>query len=251
MIAGSKGRLYEHLRKHDLVPEYFLVDRDAILDGTYRANVDYPVWVRDISIGSAGGKGALLVRSQKEMNAWVLLNAESRIFMISEFLPGRNLACQLLFVNGRLVKHGSYERLEYFLGRMIPSGISGNISRGRLLNDDRLLHNAVSAVLSIASETGEIMNGFVAVDMREDRNGNPLITEINLRHVACTSAFAQAGHNLAEAQLLATLGRAREIGPVAMDYPEGNLILRDIDGPPIWVRSVPTPRVGAAARAIK
>lgn len=250
-IAGSKGRLYTQLRRHNLVPKFLLLSREEILEQPSRPGIEYPVWIRDISIGSAGGKGALLVRNKNEMNAWVLLNDGSETFMISEFLPGRNFACQLLFVNGALVKHGSYERLEYFLGRMIPSGVSGNISRGRLLNDDRLLQNAVSAVNVIVEATGEIMNGFVAVDMREDEFGNPLITEINLRHVACTSAFAQAGHNLAEAHLLATLGHIEELGPVAKEYPEGNLILRDIDGPPMWVQSIPTPRIGTVASAVK
>lgn len=250
-IAGSKARLYQQLEGHGLVPEYMLATREEICKDTKILEVKYPAWVRDTEIGSAGGKGALLTKNESELTAWVSLNEKSDQFMISEFLPGRNFACQLLFKNGCLIKHGSYERLEYFLGKMIPSGISGNISRGRLLNDDRLLKNALSAIEVITQATGETMNGFVAVDMREDTKGNPLVTEINLRHVACTSAFAQAGHNLAEAHILATLGSIDDFGPISSEYPEGNLILRDIDGPPMWVRSLPVPQLGKVARAIK
>jgi hypothetical protein len=55
--------------------------------------------------------------------------------MASEFLPGRNLACLLLFHAGRLIKLGCYERLVYFMGHTALSGVTGNIAQGRLIND--------------------------------------------------------------------------------------------------------------------
>jgi hypothetical protein len=150
----------------------------------------------------------------------------------------------LLYCQGRLVKTGVYERLAYFMGRVVPSGVSGNISQGRLLNDARVLHSSRSAVESICEQTGEIMQGIVAVDLREDTHAVPKITEINLRHVACTSAFAAAGNNLAEAQAFATLGMMDRIGAPDHTYPPGNYILRDIDGPPLWVSGLELPPLG-------
>jgi len=40
---------------------------------------------------------------------------------------------------------------------------------------------------------------------------------------------------LAEAHLLLTLGRLEELGPKEAIYSERNIILRDIDGEPIWL----------------
>jgi len=62
-----------------------------------------------------------------------------------------------------------------------------------------------------------------------------MITEINIRHVALTSSFSRAGFNLVEAQIFATLGHSDLAGPVEKEFPPGNLILRDIDGVPLWV----------------
>ena len=59
------------------------------------------------------------------------------------------------------------------------------------------------------------------------------MTEINVRHVAATSALADGGANMAEAQVLATLGRLDEIGETVPHFPDDNVILRDIDGAPL------------------
>lgn len=243
-IAGSKRALYETLSGTGTVPHHDIASREAILDGGYVPSTGWPCWIRAHEVGSSSGRGSLLARNHDDLKAWTMLNADIESFMVSEYLPGRNFACHLLYHDGNLIKTGTYERLEYFMGRTAPSGITGNISRGRLLNDDRVLATSRAAVEAICRKTGENMQGIVAVDLREDAHGHPMVTEINLRHVACTSAFASAGHNLAEAQALATLGRLDEIGPVMHDYPEGNLILRDIDGAAIWVPGLELPPIG-------
>ncbi len=155
--------------------------------------------------------------------------------MLSDYLPGRNFACHLLYDHGRIMKIASYERTEYFMARTAISGVTGNISKGRLVNDPRLPAAADAAIASVLAQTGETMHGIVAVDFREARNSAPLVTEINLRHVAATYSFAAAGFNLAEAQLLLTLGRIDELGPGEAAFSARNMILRDIDGPPIWL----------------
>ena len=88
------------------------------------------------------------------------------------------------------------------------------------------------------------MRGLIAVDFREDVAGNPLITEINIRHVAFTSAFAAAGFNLVEAQIFATLGQPECTGPLDTMFPPRNLILRDIDGLPLWIEDHTDLKVG-------
>ena len=234
--AISKKNLYESLSDSNLIPKFQVEDRINILTNGFKNEFDYPLWIRDFSEGSSSGNGALKVESSEQLKAWVLLNTHIQKFMIAEFLPGRNFACHLLYYHGKLLKIGIYERLEYFMSKVVLSGISGNISKGKLVNNEVVSSNAMNAVNFICNKNSEIMHGLVAVDLREDSNGIPLITEINLRHVACTLAFSLAGFNLAEDQLLCALGRLDEISiEVEYDFPPKNLILRDIDGHLIWL----------------
>lgn len=245
-IAGSKVALYRALANTGAVPRFEIVKREALMASGYTPLPGWPCWTRDPGVGTTSGRGSLLVHDRTELNAWVAFNPQVESFMVSEFLPGRNFACHLLYYEGSLVKTGIYERLEYFMGRTAPSGISGNISRGRLLNNVRILETSKAAVEEICCSTQEKMHGLVTVDLREDSSANPMITEINLRHVACTSAFASAGHNLAEAQAFLALGMPDRAGPTEKSYPSNNYILRDIDGPALWVPELALPPVGSA-----
>jgi carbamoyl-phosphate synthase large subunit len=248
--AGSKVDLYRMLENSGSIPRFEIACRETLMSPGYAPASGWPCWIRDYEIGSTSGRGSLLAANHDELKAWIVLNQKIESFMVSEFLPGRNFACHLLYHEGKLIKVGIYERLSYFMARIAPSGVSGNISQGRLLNDERILEVSRSAVEFICREENEIMQGLVAVDLREDASGKPMITEINLRHVACTSAFASAGHNLAEAQVFATLGMPERAGALDHSYPPANLILRDIDGPALWVPGIDLPPVGHAVKGV-
>lgn len=234
-VAISKRKLYDALQGTALIPHYTVVSRGDLLE---RRGLDFgsgPVWLRDFSDGSSSGLGAILVGDAEQAYAWAYLNPGIAEYMVAEYLPGRNFACCLLFDDDELLKVGCYERLEYFGGHLIVSGVSGNISRGRLINDPRLPAASEQAVRSIAAQHGEPARGLVTVDLREAPDGSPRITEINIRHTAATSALAAGGANLAEAQVLASLGRRDEIGEVVPTFADDSIILRDIDGPPLLV----------------
>jgi hypothetical protein len=234
-IAISKGKLYDALRETGLVPRYRIVSRDELLE---RRGLDLdggPVWLRDHSEASSSGIGSLQVTEPEEGYAWAYLNPGIASFMVAEHLPGRNIACTLLFHEDELLKAGCYERLEYFMGHLAVSGITGNINRGRLINDERARALAEQAVRFVGGLAGEPAHGLLTVDLREDRTGALKVTEINVRHVAATSALAAGGANMAEAQVLATLGRLDEIGGAVPHFPDDNVILRDIDGAPLWL----------------
>lgn len=232
-IAISKGKLYEALRETGLVPRYRIVSRHELLE---RRGVDLdggPVWLRDYSDASSSGIGSIQVSEPEEAYAWAYLNPEIPSYMVAEHLPGRNIACCLLFHEGELLKAGSYERLEYFMGHLAVSGVTGNINRGRLINDERARTLAEQSVRFVADLTGETAHGLLTVDLREDHTGAFKVTEINVRHVAATSALADGGANMAEAQVLATLGRFDEVGKAVPHFADDNVILRDIDGAPL------------------
>lgn len=234
-IAISKLKLYDALLESGFVPRYRIVGRDDLLS---RKGLDLdgtPVWLRDYSDASSSAKGSIAVTEPEEAYAWAYLNPEIQSYMVAEHLPGRNIACTLLFFEGELLKAGCYERLEYFMAHLAASGISGNINRGRLVNDERARALGEQVVRLVAAAAGEPAHGLLTVDLREDRTGALKVTEINVRHVAATSALAAGGANMAEAQVLATLGRLDEIGKPVPHFPDDNVILRDIDGVPLWL----------------
>jgi len=243
-VAISKKNLYDALRDSGLIPRYSFVSRGDLLARRGLELDGEPVWLRDCSEASSSGTGSIKVSEPEEAYAWAYLNPDIADYMVAEHLPGRNLACCLLFHQDELLKVGCYERLEYFMGRLVVSGVTGNISRGRLVNHPGARTVAEEAIRSIARKHGEPAHGLFTVDLREAKNGSPKITEINVRYVAATSALAAGGANMAEAQVLASLGRLDEIGEVVVTFAEDNVILRDIDGEPLWITDYREPAIG-------
>lgn len=242
-VAIDKGSVYGALGPLGLVPDFVVLPRAQITDARLGPLLAHgPLWMRDHAAGSTSGRGALLVHNMDEVRAWLLLNGGVPSFMFAGYLPGRNLACLLLYRDGELLHHASYERIEYFMARVAASGVTGNISRGRILNDPAPVRAARAAVEGIARQVGEALSGLITVDLREDASGTPKVTEINLRQVAAASCFAAIrGANLTEHQLAATLDEWEPETPLEVQVPPTNLILRDIDGAPIYVDAPTTP----------
>jgi carbamoyl-phosphate synthase large subunit len=242
--AISKRNLYDTLRDTELIPRYSIVTRDDLLAREGLELNGQAVWLRDYAEATSSGSGSIKVSEPEQGYAWAYLNPAITAYMASEHLPGRNIACSMLFANDELLKTACYERLEYFMGHLVVSGVTGNISRGRLVNHPQATENSEAAIRMIARKCDEPAHGLFTVDLREDASGSPKVTEINVRHTAATSALAEGGANMAEAQVLATLDRLDEIGDVVTTFREDNVILRDIDGPPLWITSYREPDVG-------
>ncbi|MBD5294693.1 MAG: hypothetical protein HDS25_00015 [Bacteroides sp.] len=235
-LVISKERLFDALAGTGLVPEYRNIPSSEIMDPDFENPLGYPVWIRDGAAGTASAKGAFKAENIDELQAWVKINSHTTHFQLSQYLPGRNLGCFCLYKDGKLIKMAQAERIEYIMSKVAVSGITGNTSKGKLLNEDKICETAIKALDLLSDKTKERMNGLVVIDMKEDENGNPIITEINIRHVAFSSSFAMAGQNISEAQLLLALDRENEIrGAVRIDYPKDNLMLRDVDGAPIYI----------------
>jgi len=235
-IGLSKKKLYEKLEGTGLIPEYQMLSRKIIKSSSDAISLEYPLWIRDIAEGTTSGMGSYRPEDYEKLKAWVEINQNIEEFMISEYLPGRNMACFLLYDDGVLKKQGVAERLQYVMSKASISGVTGNTSRGRLINDGIVAETANYAVTTLVNLTNETMNGLVVVDLKDDATGKPFVTEINIRHVAFTSSFAAAGFNLCEYQLLCTLGRSNEMSNVLeITYPHDNIVLRDIDGEPIYL----------------
>lgn len=235
-IAISKRNLFKILEGTELIPVSYDIKRTDAFDDKYTLPLDYPMWVRDAAAGTASGKGSFLAHNLRELRAWVVINDGIDTFQLSEYCPGGNYGVLCLFEKGRLLKVAIAERIEYIMGKVAVSGITGNTSVGRFLNDEAIKKNALDAIDRVCQATGSTMNGVVVVDMKADKNGVAKVTEINIRYVAYNCLLASAGFNLAEYHLLTTLGRSNELPPdKEMVFPANNRFLRDVDGLPIYV----------------
>lgn len=240
----SKASLYSLLQGTGLVPDFQLVPKNVTAEDIV---LKYPMWIRDYSEGTTSGMGSYMPSDFEHLSAWLTINDNVETFMLSEFLPGRNLACFLLYENGKLLKYGVAERQTYLMAKVAVSKITGNTNQGKLLNDEEPFVVAKEAVETITAKTGEKMNGLVVVDLKEDIEGHPKVTEINIRHVAFTSSFANGGLNFSEIQLLLLSGQADKVTPeLTIKFPKDNLILRDVDGVPLYIYSFKEANIGEA-----
>ena len=244
-LVISKERLFDALKDTRLIPHHISVTADTIESQDFINPLGFPVWIRDGAAGTASAKGAFKATDYDDLRAWIKINKGISQFQLSEFLPGGNYGCFCLFKDGRLIKMCQAQRIEYIMSKVAVSGITGNTAKGRLINNEAVKKTALDAIDRICAITGEKMNGLVVVDMKGDKENNPIITEINIRHVAYSSSFATAGFNISEYQLLLALNRDSEVPQeVEQVFPAGNLILRDVDGLPVYITEEKPLKIG-------
>ncbi len=195
-VLYSKSTMTNYLAHTDLVPKSFLLKKDLSNIKEIENTLGYPFWIRS-SLGSMGF-GSLKIENIEMLRTWLLINPNVKEFFASEYLPGRNLACKMLFWEGALLRAACGERVNYIMSKVAPSGITGNTSFGRLLNDYRVFETAKNAMEILFEKIGARKHGFFTVDLKEDSMGKPFVTEVNIRHVAFSLCFTMGGANFAE-----------------------------------------------------
>ena len=209
-----------------LAPQTLRVDRGCS-SADIGEQLGYPYWVRKAE--GAGAIGALRIDSERDLVNWLNMNPGMEGLIASEFLPGRNLACKMLYIDGKLSRAACGERVAYLLASAAPSGVSGMCARGRLINNSDLINRSDRAVRTIFEHHGRTPHGMFTVDSKEDEGGVPRLTEINIRHVSFTYAFALGGANFAN-DTLELLTRGRLLNPEYREY--------RFDGEPHFIRGV-------------
>jgi biotin carboxylase len=153
-------------------------------------------WVR--ATRGAGARASLPVTTVEQAVAWAQYWVESRglvfeDFMVGEFLPGREFAFQSIWRKGELVTSQGRERLEYLYGHLTPSGQTSTPSVARTIRRDDVNEIAATAVRAVDPDA----NGVFCVDLKEDAEGTPRVTEINAGRFFTTSNFlTAAGANM-------------------------------------------------------
>lgn len=234
-LLVDKSKMTEILKDLDIVPPSVTFNRDHqnlkevfdVLKGNF--------WVRSTS--GTSGLGSLKVEDEDSLKNWIQINPNVQQFIASKFLPGRNLACKMLYFNGKLLRTATAERVNYIMAKVAPSGITGNTSFGRLLNEPHLVEESIRAMDFLFNHTGAKRHGFFTVDFKEDENGKPYITEINVRHVAFTQCFAAAGANFASDTVrLLNEDSAFDLNYKMYEFEKDLIFLRDVDSLPILMK---------------
>lgn len=231
----NKHRMHEFLEGSPLIPKFAKLNPNSFDHSRLTEEIGDTFWIR--STEGSSGLGSLKIESESALDQWISINEGVQEFIATEYLPGRNMACKMLYFDGELKRTACAERVNYIMAKVAPSGITGNTSFGRLINEPELVELSEKALNSISSKLGTELNGIFTVDYKEDKNGRPKITEINIRHVAFISSIAAGGANLPmdtlEAMFSANLSDMKRID---YTYDEPLIFLRDVDSEPIVMK---------------
>lgn len=231
-LCADKLALQERLHRAGVpIPEAYSVRSEADLRDALAALLERhdQAWLR--ATRGAGSRASLPVRQFEHARAWidywrVMHGVGWRDFMVSEFLPGREFAFQSLWHGGRLVVSQARERLEYVFGHLTPSGQTSSPSVARTVRRADVNHAGTQAVL--ASDPAP--SGVFCVDMKEDADGRPRVTEINCgRFFTTSNFFAHAGINMPWLYVRLGMGEAVAPLPPYDPLPEGLYWVRMID----------------------
>jgi carbamoyl-phosphate synthase large subunit len=174
---------------HDLAPRSWPLK-------LLRSDAGYPVWVR--AREGAGSTAAMLVNDAYELDRWAgFYRGRGVDMMASAFLPGADFSWTGVYDTGILVAEGQMTRLK-LLGSSRGHSSTAQVQETTQRRDVR--ERAHHAILRVHDHCGELPNGAYKVDLREDAEGCPMVTEINAGRFGTTvDHYAAAGANLPDA----------------------------------------------------
>lgn len=233
-ILVDKAQLNEILEPYGIVPKSFVLTAEDLID-TGNLKLQFPFWIRS-ALGSSG-LGSMKINSADELKNWIKVNPKVEKFLASEFLPGRNLGCKMLYHNGELIRSAIAERVYYIMAKVAPSGITGNTCFGRLVNDSNVFNVAKQAMDIMFEKTKTKKHGFFTVDLKEAADGTAKVTEVNVRFVAFAQAYAAGGANLPE-DLIRVIDNDPKFDRrfKLYEFEPDMIFLRDVDEQPIIMK---------------
>ena len=188
----SKQWLHDQLAGTELTARTLEIKREDDIERAL-SELGSPVWIRC----ATGPRGRGSIRVDRAEDGWFWIQywrrreAGDDCWLAHEYLPGRNLNWTSTWHEGRLVVSTTGECLKYFLADVAVSGITGNVSHARLVPGGPANDAARQAVGQIPGSA----TGILSVDLREDADGNPRLTEINGRNAFRPLLYTRGGVN--------------------------------------------------------
>lgn len=240
LTADSKWETFRLLRAAGIpVPDTFVIQREEDVHAAFSAIPTRPVWVRGSGAPGIGiGVASLPCREAKHAVAWIDHYRGWGGFIASRFLPGRNLTWCGLFRDGQLLAAQTRERLEYVIPHVSPSGITGAPAVSRTVVDARVRSIGEAAVRALPGPA----HGIFFVDMTEDEEGAPRVTEINAGRFGTTIHFySEAGCNFPFLAVRLAWGEDIPGAPLIDPLAPGLYWLRTLDCGPVLARDLDGP----------
>jgi len=173
-------------KKNDVpVARFMELNKDSDVNKAFE-ELDSPIWIR--ATHGAGGIGSTPADNQETALSWISYWKARGVawkFIAQEHLPGRNMAFHSIWKEGELVTSMARERLEYIYPHLAPSGITGTPAVQKTIHNKQVNEIGTKAVLSIDQK----FNGIACVDLKENEEGTPCVTEINAGRMFTTSFF--------------------------------------------------------------
>lgn len=199
--------------------------------------IGFPCWIR--ATHGTGGLGSLKLEDMSSYKSWLFINNQIPEFTVSEFLTGRHLANEMLYYNGEYIKGAALECVEYVMANTAPSKVTGNTAFGRFLNEDRINEFCDRCIKYLEQKLGVPAHGILSFDLKEDKDGNMKVTEVNIRHMAYAGVMARVGFDLIEDTIrIMEDGNADRVERAPYyHYEKPYVFLRDVDIEPIILES--------------
>jgi len=233
-VLMNKAKMANLLRETSYIPKTVIITQRDHNSDLIEKTIGFPCWIR-ASVGS-GGLGSLKLNSQNELDAWLFIHKDVSEFTISEYLTGRHLANQMMYINGELVKNAGLHCVEYVMADIAPSKVTGNTSYGRFINEEKLLEFCEEVMDYVQNKTQVKAHGVYSFDLKEDEKLNLKVTEINIRHMAYTGILSKVGFDLIGDTIKFLSGKRHEIESGRHYFNEELIFLRDVDIEPILMK---------------
>lgn len=234
-VLMDKSEMADVLKGTGFIPKTINVSQAKPKFQEVESEIGFPCWIR--AVKGSGGLGSLKLVDVDNYKSWLFINKDIEEFTVSEFLPGRHLATQMLYFDGEYIKGASLECAEYIMASIAPSKVTGNTSYGRFLNEDKILEFCDECVEYISDKLNVPAHGVLSFDLKEDVDGGLKVTEINIRHMAYTGVMARVGFDLiSDTIAILEFGSSASIPKVPFfHYDQPYAFLRDVDIEPIVV----------------
>lgn len=229
----DKGTTAELLEGTEFIPRTITITQDNPRMDDVESIVGYPSWVR--ATRGTGGLGSLRLDEPNDLRGWLAMNPGIPEFTVSELLPGRHIANEMLYYEGEYLRGAALECAEYVMASTAPSRVTGNTRLGRLIDGEEINEFCDACVRHLEQKLDERVHGVLSFDLKEDAEGNPKVTEVNIRHMAYTGVLAEAGFDLVEDTVrIMEDGDARQVRRERAHRWDGpRVFLRDVDVEPM------------------
>ena len=228
----DKSLMSDVLEDTEYIPKTLTIDHNNTKLEQIEKEIGYPCWIR--ANQGSGGLGSLKITSSNSLKPWLYVHSDIPEFTVSEFLPGRHLANQMLYIHGEYVKGAALECVEYVMASIAPSKVTGNTSYGRFLNEDNFLSYCDDVIRYMCKKLQVKPHGVFSFDLKEDHQGQSKVTEINIRHMAYTGIMAKVGFDLiSDTITFLSEGPENIVRDTNFQYEKPFAFLRDVDIEPI------------------